>query len=175
MSQYSTVGARLSLIQKTHKGIPHYGDVIMDKIAFQITSLTIVCSIVYSDADQRKRQSSASLAFVWGNHRGPVNSPHKWPVTRKMFPFDDVIMRCVVNYGIDTHYQPTSQYLASSIILQIQFDIKILVYMSVLACVEYHLGEITTNFHPIECLSKSEPRQRNRITMIVALKIWIFR
>ena len=41
----------------------------------------------------RKHQSSASLAFVWGIHRGPVNSPHKWPVTRKMFPFDDVIMR----------------------------------------------------------------------------------
>ena len=46
----------------------------------------------YSDADQRKHQSSASLAFVWGIHRGPVNFPHKWPVTRKMFPFDDVIM-----------------------------------------------------------------------------------
>ena len=46
----------------------------------------------YSDADQRKHQSSASLAFVWGIDRGPVNSPHKWPVTRKMFPFDDVIM-----------------------------------------------------------------------------------
>ena len=43
-------------------------------------------------ADQRKHQSSASLAFVWGIHRGPVNSPHKWPVTRKMFPFDGVIM-----------------------------------------------------------------------------------
>ena len=30
--------------------------------------------------------------FVRGIHRAPVNSPHKWPVTRKMFPFDDVIM-----------------------------------------------------------------------------------
>ena len=40
----------------------------------------------------RADQSSASLAFVRGIHRGPVNSPHKWPVTRKMFPFDDVIM-----------------------------------------------------------------------------------
>ena len=49
-------------------------------------------SIVYSDADQRKHQSSASLAFVRGIHRGPMNSPQKWPVTRKMFPFDDVIM-----------------------------------------------------------------------------------
>ena len=64
----------------------------MGAIATQITSLTIVYSIVYSDADQRKHQSAASLAFVRGLHRGPVNSPHKWPVTRKMFPFHDVIM-----------------------------------------------------------------------------------
>ena len=71
----------------------HYNDVIMGAVASQITSLTIVYSIVYSGADQRKHQSSASLAFVWGIHRGPVNSPHKWPVTRKMSPFDDVIMR----------------------------------------------------------------------------------
>ena len=64
----------------------------MGAIASQITSLTIVYSTVYTDADQRRRQSSASLAFVRGILRGPVNSPHKWPVTRKMFPFDDVIM-----------------------------------------------------------------------------------
>ena len=70
----------------------HYGDVIRGAIVSQITSLTIVYSTVYSDADQRKHQSSATLAFVWGIHRGPVISPHKWPVTRKMFPFDDVIM-----------------------------------------------------------------------------------
>ena len=42
--------------------------------------------------DQRKHQSSASLAFVWGIRRWPVNSPHKRPVTRKIFPLDDVIM-----------------------------------------------------------------------------------
>ena len=70
----------------------HYTDVIMNSMPAQITSLTIVYSPVYSDADQRKHQSSASLAFVWGIHRGPVNSPHTGPVTRKMFPFDDVIM-----------------------------------------------------------------------------------
>ena len=58
----------------------------------QITSLTIVYSTVNSGADQRKHQSSASQAFVCGFHRRPVNSPHKWPVTRKIFPFDDVIM-----------------------------------------------------------------------------------
>ena len=51
----------------------HYSDVIMGEIASQITSLTIVYSTVYSDADQRKHQSSASLAFVRGIHRGPVN------------------------------------------------------------------------------------------------------
>ena len=69
----------------------HYSDVIMTTIASQITSLTIVYSIVYSCAEQRKHQGSASLAFVRGIHRWPVNSPHKGPVTRKMFPFDDVI------------------------------------------------------------------------------------
>ena len=62
----------------------------MGTIASQITSLIIVYSTVYSGADQSKHQSSASLALVRGIHRGPVNSPHKWPVTRKMFPFDDV-------------------------------------------------------------------------------------
>ena len=55
----------------------HYNDVIMSTIASHITSLMIVYSIVYSDADQRKHQSSASLALVRGIHRGPVNSPRK--------------------------------------------------------------------------------------------------
>ena len=64
----------------------------MGAIASQITGLTIVYSTVYSYADQRKHHSSASLGFVWGIHRGPVNSLHKWPATRKMFPFDDIIM-----------------------------------------------------------------------------------
>ena len=64
----------------------------MGAMVSQITSFTIVYLTVYSGADQRKHQSSASLAFVWGINRWPVNSPHKWPVTRKMFPFDDVIM-----------------------------------------------------------------------------------
>ena len=77
-------GRRITLI--------HYDDVIMGAIASQITCLTIVYSTVYSGADQRKHQSSASLAYVRGINWGPVNSPHKWPVTRKMFPFDDVIM-----------------------------------------------------------------------------------
>ena len=83
---------RYYTLKSCHISQGHYDDVKMGAIASQITSLTIVYSTVYSGADQSKHQSSASLAFVWGIHRGPVNSPHKWPVTRKMFPFDDVIM-----------------------------------------------------------------------------------
>ena len=64
----------------------HYTDVIMGAMVSQITSLTIVYSTVYSGADQRKHQSPASLAFVQGINREPVNSPHKWPVTRKNLP-----------------------------------------------------------------------------------------
>ena len=76
-------------------GVLHYNDVIIGTIASQITSLTIVFSTAYSDADLRKPQSFASLASVRGVPRGPVNSAHKYPVTQKMFPFDDVIMDCV--------------------------------------------------------------------------------
>ena len=71
----------------SHQASSRWRHVIMGTMASQITSLTIVYSTVYSD--QSKHQSSASLAFVWGIHPGPVNSPHKWPVTRKMFPFDE--------------------------------------------------------------------------------------
>ena len=78
--------------------------------ASQITSLTIVYSAVYSDANQRKYQSSASLAFERGIHRGPVNSPHKWPVPRKMFPFDDVIMDCHWTVVIEYHKTMSLQW-----------------------------------------------------------------
>ena len=64
----------------------------MSVIPSQITSITIVYPSLYSRADQRKHQSSASQAFVRGIHRWLVNSPHKRPVTWKMFPFDNVIM-----------------------------------------------------------------------------------
>ena len=63
----------------------HYSDIIMGAMASKITSLTNVYSAVYSGAHERKHQSSASLAFVRGIHRWPVNSPHKWRITRKCF------------------------------------------------------------------------------------------
>ena len=72
--------------------LTHYNDIIMEAMASQITSLAIVYWTVYSGEDQRKHQSSVSLAFVRGIPRWPMNSPHKWPVTRKVIPFDDVIM-----------------------------------------------------------------------------------
>ena len=90
----------------------------MGTMASQITSLMIIHSTVNSGVDQRKHQSSASLAFVWGIHRGPVNSPHIWPVTRKMFPFDDVIMRhgyitCIRNTWLYKHIKATHNKLCA--------------------------------------------------------------
>ena len=63
----------------------------MIAMASEITSVLIVLLAVCSDGDQRKHQSSASLAFVRGIHRWPVDSAHKGPVTQKN-PFDDVVM-----------------------------------------------------------------------------------
>ena len=91
--RWGTPLERWSNIDLVKSLCPHYNDFIMGSVASQITSLTIVYPAVYSGADQRKHQSSASLAFVRGIHRGPVNSMRKWPVTRKGFPFDGVIMR----------------------------------------------------------------------------------
>ena len=68
--------ARFAVIDKD-RFILHYNDFKMSAMASQVTSLTIVHSTTYSGADQREHQSSASLAFVRGIHRWPVNSPHK--------------------------------------------------------------------------------------------------
>ena len=74
----------------------HCSDIIMSTIASHITGVLIVYStfvmVQIIHADQRKHQSSASLGFVKGIHRCPVNSPHKGPVTRKLFPSEDVII-----------------------------------------------------------------------------------
>ena len=68
-------------------------------MASQIMGVSIVFSIVYSGVDQIKHQNSASLAFVGGIHRWPVNSPHKRSGTRKMFLIDDTIMRFMPHRG----------------------------------------------------------------------------
>ena len=73
----------------------HYNNAIMSAMVFQIIDVLIFFSTVCSGADQRKHQNSTSLAFVRGIHRWPVDSSHKGPVARQMYPFDDVIMRNV--------------------------------------------------------------------------------
>ena len=77
----------------------NYSVAIMNAMASPITGVSIDGSTVGSGADWRKHQTSASLAFVKGIHRWPVNSPHKRPVMRKRFPFDDVIMSIPQNLG----------------------------------------------------------------------------
>ena len=136
----------------------HYGDVIMDAIAYQITSLTIVYSTVYSDADQRKHQSSASLAFVRGIHRGPVNSPHNWPVTRKMLPFDDVIMSnfhgisswCIKNSSTDNTSICTQ--CATTVFYDIDYDaVQTLMFITLWSMLLYAFStELSISKHSIK-------------------------
>ena len=92
VNQISSIVFILSTICISVSITGHYNDVIMRPLVSEITSLTIVYSTVYWVADQRKYQSFVSLAFVRRIHRWPVNSQHKGPVTRKLFPFADVIM-----------------------------------------------------------------------------------
>ena len=70
----------------------YYSDAIMNALAALINGVPIVYTTVCSGADDRKHQSSASLAFVWGIHWWPVNSSHKRWVTQKRFLSDNVIM-----------------------------------------------------------------------------------
>ena len=83
----------------------------MGGIASQITSLAIVYSAVYSDTDQRKQWKLRVTGLCVGNPPGQVNSPHKGPVTRKMFPFDNVIMMLAT--FVLTHWLRPSEAYAS--------------------------------------------------------------
>ena len=113
--------------------LAHYNDVVMNAMTSQITSLTIVCSTVYSGADRREHQSSESLAFVRGIHQWPVNSPHKWPVTRKIWwrhhEHDGHLQKCCVEFP-ETHdsmlkrpnrnYQNTTTSLSFALAVRLQ-------------------------------------------------------
>ena len=77
----------------SHFAGSHYSDVVMSTMASQITSVLIVCSTICPGIDKKIHKSSASLVFLRGIHWWPVDSPHKGPVTWKMFPpFDDITM-----------------------------------------------------------------------------------
>ena len=99
-------------------------DVIMKAMASQITGVSVYSTVV-SDADQRKHQSSASLAFVRWIHRWPVNSPHRRPVTRKMFPFHDVIMD-------PGHYRASIHWVDDSLVARFRLEAAIMDVMIIL-------------------------------------------
>ena len=103
----------------------HYIDIIMGAVASQITSVSILCSTVVSGADQRNHQSSASLAFVRGIHRWPVNSPHKRSVTRKMFPFYDVIMNSHIIHIIDIYLMISCLYVFATSCMHSQSTVAV--------------------------------------------------
>ena len=111
----------------------YYSDVMMGAMASQITSLTLVYSIVYSGRDERKHQSTASLVFVRGIHRWPVNSPHKGQVTRKMFPFYDVIMTIG---SVDWSPNGSVMTCAVKCGLKLLIHSQILMVAAVLLCVQ---------------------------------------
>ena len=71
--------------------VSHYSDVLMRAMAHQITCVSIVCSTVCSGAD-KKKSNHRVIGLCEENHWSPVDSPHKGPVTRKMFLFGDIIM-----------------------------------------------------------------------------------
>ena len=83
------------------KNTYHYSDVIMSILASQITGDSTVCFTVWLDQHQRKHQSPRYWSFVKGIHRRMVGSPHKGTVTRRPFPFDDVIMQCTLRHHLD--------------------------------------------------------------------------
>ena len=87
-------------IQAGYDDLSHvlYADVIMGTIASQITSLTVVYPTVYSDADQRKDQSSASLAFVWGIHRDRWIPRTKGQLRGKCFHL--MTSSCIIRFGM---------------------------------------------------------------------------
>ena len=144
---------KLSTFARIHQrpiyafAINHYNDVIMATMASQITSLMIVYSTVYTGVDQRKHQSSASLAFVRRIHRGQVNSPHKEPVTPKMFPFYDVIMNIIILIIIIIIII-IAMYLQNDIsfILQVSSRISSLINSTSIAIGEYYARDIKKIF-----------------------------
>ena len=121
----------------------------MTMLASQITSLTVVYSIVYSGVNQRKHQSSASLAFVREIHRGPVNFPHKWPVTRKMFPFDDVIMSWYNDNSWVSVMQLFNHCCEGGINISMKFHHAVDSSMNCTSCILYSYSDLMKKMIPV--------------------------
>ena len=97
----------------------------MGAISYQITILTIVYLLVYSDADQRKHQSSVSLAFVRGIHRGPVITSYA-----EMFPFDDVIMNYMMWYDCSLAAMVNVTFPNNAVFMIATFDFYVIMHHS---------------------------------------------
>ena len=113
----------------------------MSAMASQITGISIVYSTVCSGADQRKHPSSATLAFVRGIHRWPVNSPIKGPVAPKMFPFDDVIMITIMLHRREHNLSIHANWGIKVIMLiycRTKYYIYVAHYLYVCQCSENH-------------------------------------
>ena len=115
----SVLGLKLIHVSERGTGIIQYSPCIPPTVLFSLFGVwplqwlhsgrdgvsnhrrLIVYSTVCSGTDQRKHQSSASLALVRGIHRWLMNSPHKGPITRKMFPFDRInsVLTAVMGVG----------------------------------------------------------------------------
>ena len=111
-------------------------------------------------SDQRKHRSSASLAFVRGIHRGPVNSPHELSVTRKMFPFDDVIILWIRSFQNDHIVQrcrlesiigiaTLRQYSSTIMLRRKQVNLKICIYIY-MAKISFSLVKIRRQDHDVK-------------------------
>ena len=129
----------------------------MSTMSSQITGVSIVCSMVCSGADQRKHQSSASLAFVRGIHRRPVDSPHKGPVTGKMYRFDDVITKCLifksVIYLVKAYINPSKD-----------IDTGHVIRLDFIMCIDHYCGcKLNITYNPsIFSLSRNTSTYRNK-------------
>ena len=119
----------------------HYTDAIMSAMASQITSLTILYSTVYWGTVQWKHRSSASLAFVRGILRWPLNSPHKRPLTRNMFPFNYAILKSISRYlpGIRRQHMEYYFFLKSVWLSFQRVTIRVAKFWSASHCITtYH-------------------------------------
>ena len=97
----------------------NYNDVIMTTVASQITSLTVVYSIVYSGAEQRKHQSSASLAFLRGIQRDrwiprtKGQQRGKWSIRWRHNGLTKLPLRLRHGWVLTSHYLCGCDYLST--------------------------------------------------------------
>ena len=97
----------------------------MGAISSQITFLTIVYLLVYSDTDQRKHQSSVSLAFVRGIHLRPVITSYA-----EMFSFDDVIMNYTMRYDCSLAAMVNVAFPNNAVFMITTFDFYVIMHLS---------------------------------------------